>query len=137
MNRADFQRLSRLRLLEARSLFNAKLYSGAYYLSGYAVECGLKACIARTTPRYEFPDKERVLKSYSHRPGDLLRVANLTDDLAQAIEAKPGIEANWDMVTGWSEQSRYRLWSQAEAREMMDAVAKRKDGVLPWIAQHW
>jgi HEPN domain-containing protein len=68
MNRADLQRLSRLRIQEARSLFKLKHYSGAYYLAGYSVECALKACLARDTPRFDFPDKELVLKSYTHKP---------------------------------------------------------------------
>jgi HEPN domain-containing protein len=32
-------------------LLEAGLYAGAYYLAGYAVECALKACIAKKTAR--------------------------------------------------------------------------------------
>lgn len=34
------------------------LYDGAYYLSGYAVEWALKACIAKNVKRYDFPDRK-------------------------------------------------------------------------------
>ncbi len=41
MNRGDLQRLSNARIRKAKVLFDAGEYSGAYYLAGYAVECGL------------------------------------------------------------------------------------------------
>ena len=41
--------------------------SGAYYLAGYAVECAIKACIAKKTRKSEWPPKpEDVRKMYSH-----------------------------------------------------------------------
>ncbi len=43
MNRAELQRLAKDRLLDAKALFAARRWSGAYYLAGYAVECALKA----------------------------------------------------------------------------------------------
>ena len=46
MNRSDFQQLADVRIDEAAVLFAQGKYDGAYYLAGYAVECGLKACIA-------------------------------------------------------------------------------------------
>jgi HEPN domain-containing protein len=59
MDRKDLRALSRVRLSEARALFKAGLPDGAYYLAGYAVECALKACIAKETQRYEFPEKSQ------------------------------------------------------------------------------
>jgi HEPN domain-containing protein len=58
MDRKDFRALSRVWLSEATALLNAGLPDGAYYLAGYAVECALKACIAKETQRYEFPEKK-------------------------------------------------------------------------------
>lgn len=55
VDRRDLHVLSRIRLKEAKALLDAGLYDGAYYLAGYAVECGLKACIAKKTKRHEFP----------------------------------------------------------------------------------
>jgi len=40
-------------------LLRLGLFDGAYYLAGYAVECALKACIAKGTQRFEFPDKRK------------------------------------------------------------------------------
>jgi len=49
-----------------------RLTDGAYYLAGYAVECALKACIAKKTQRHEFPDKRRVDASHTHNLIQLL-----------------------------------------------------------------
>ena len=67
MFRKDFQDLARTRLRDARLLLAGGAFDGAYYLGGLAVENALKACIARATQRYEFPDRNRVnrLKSFS------------------------------------------------------------------------
>jgi HEPN domain-containing protein len=49
MNRTDLQNLAEERLGDAEVLLASNRYSGAYYIVGYAVECGLKACIAKLT----------------------------------------------------------------------------------------
>ena len=137
MTRSELQLLSRTRLREARLLFASGQFSGAYYLSGYVVECALKACIARSTARYEFPDKDRVQRSYSHKPAELIKVAGLVDELQAAIQLDGGLRASWTIVVNWSEQSRYAIWNRGDADAMMTAVASRKAGVFPWITQHW
>ena len=58
MNLGDLQALSAVRLNEAKALLKADFPSGAWYLAGYAVECGLKACIAKQVQRYDFPDRD-------------------------------------------------------------------------------
>lgn len=137
MNRADLQRLSRLRLQEARALLGLKQYSGAYYLAGYSVECALKACIAKNTQRYDFPDKVRVNKSYVHKPSELFVAANLMSLFQQARKANPKLQASWDVVNNWSEESRYEIRTRADADSMIQAVGKAHDGVVPWIKLHW
>src|SRR5450755_5096604 len=79
MDRKDLRALSRVRLSEARALLKAGLPDGAYYLAGYAAECALKACIAKETRRYEFPEKKRVSASHTHDLADLVKVAELQD----------------------------------------------------------
>ena len=81
MNRKDFQNLALIRLKEAKVLLKNGRYEGAYYLCGYAVECGLKACIARKTKRHEFPDKNTVNASYTHILSDLVKIAQLSKSL--------------------------------------------------------
>jgi len=85
MNRTDLQRLTRLRLREARVLFDNRRYDGAYYLLGYAVECALKAYIAKQTKRYDFPDKKFVNDIYTHDLNKLLSVSGLESDYRKEI----------------------------------------------------
>ena len=47
LSRKELQALSGIRLREARALARLGMNDGAYYLAGYAVECALKACIAK------------------------------------------------------------------------------------------
>ena len=58
MNRRSFQKLAEARLLDGKALLKAKRYDAAYYLTGYVIECALKACVAKKTKRYEFPRKD-------------------------------------------------------------------------------
>jgi hypothetical protein len=45
VDRKHLQNLARTRLKDAKALLGRKRWSGAYYLSGYVVECALKACL--------------------------------------------------------------------------------------------
>lgn len=137
MNRKELQDLSTIRLREAKALLGLGHYDGAYYLAGYAVECALKACIAKLTKRYEFPDKKRVDSSYSHSLRDLLRVAGLNDVLDQAVTSSQDFRKKWDTVQSWSEQSRYRRHGPDAAQELLDAITDRRSGVIRWIKLHW
>jgi HEPN domain len=74
-----------VRLEEANALLSLGFYDGAYYLAGYAVECALKACIAKGTLRYEFPDKKKVESSYSHNLRDLIKVAGLRKPVSSEL----------------------------------------------------
>ncbi len=138
MNRKDFQVLSRTRISEARALLKLRHYSGAYYLAGYAVECAFKACIAKETLRHDFPpDRKRTEEIYRHSASELLKAAKLQSFLDAAIDLNPKLEANWKIVGNWSEQDRYRTVGKGEAEDMIEAVANRSNGVLPWVKRYW
>src|SRR6185437_13757784 len=77
VNRTDFQNLANERIAEAKILLDAGKWSGAYYLAGYAVECGLKACIAKLTKPDEFPDKNFGAKCWIHEIEPLVKLAGL------------------------------------------------------------
>lgn len=137
MNRADLQQLSELRIREAQSLLQAFLYDGAYYLAGYAVECALKACIAKQTREYDFPDRTVVNKSYTHNLVDLIGVAGLQRELGRKMEDDAGFEVNWTLVKDWSEEARYQHHPERKARDYYNAVVDPQRGVLPWLREHW
>ncbi len=137
MNRYDLQRLAGMRLDEARFLLANTQYSGAYYLAGYAVECSLKACIAKQTKEFDFPDKDRAIKSFTHKPKDLLSIAGLDNTFRLDAHANPKLASSWEVVTNWSEQSRYEIKAEADAKLLLEAIERPQDGVLPWIKRHW
>lgn len=137
MNRIDLQQLAEARLREAEALLNAGEWSGAYYLAGYAVECGLKACIARQTMLEEFPDKVRVNDSHTHDFGKLLSVLKLVDERRDANEANPTLKMCWEVVGKWKETARYIQATESAARELVAAISDPTDGVLAWIKKYW
>lgn len=137
MNRADLQKLSNARLREAKILSSAGEYSGAYYLAGYAVECALKACFAKTIKRYDFPERDRTGKVFIHRLPELVVLARLKSELDLARQQNGGFEANWLRACEWTEESRYSTWTKEDATAILNAIAERKNGVLPWIKQRW
>jgi HEPN domain-containing protein len=137
LTRDDFRALSGVRLREARELLRRGHFSGAYYLAGYAVECALKACIARRTRRHDFPDKETVQQSYTHNLSQLIRVAELEADLLREGSRNPGLAVNWNIVKDWTESSRYEQKGRAEATDLISAVSSRNAGVLSWLRGRW
>jgi HEPN domain-containing protein len=137
LKRKDFQALARLRLKEAQVLARAGCWEGAYYLAGYAVECAFKACIARGTERFEFPDRERVKSSYTHKLSELVKVARLGGALSEAGDRQGELALNWRIVTEWSEEARYEPRSEGDAKMLLRAIQDRKNGVLSWLKKHW
>ena len=137
VNRDNLKDIARVRLQEARTLLRAQHYDGAYYLCGYVLECAFKACIARRTQRYDFPDKKTVNLSYTHNLDALVRVARLNQDLGRETAADPVFEVNWTVAKDWSEDSRYARLTRRQARDLYSAISDRQHGVLRWLRRHW
>jgi HEPN domain-containing protein len=137
MNRDYLKKIALIRRKEAQVLLKNRNYDGAYYLSGYIVECGLKACIAKRTERYDFPDKKRVNESYTHELEKLVKVAGLMPTLEQEIKNDSIFDVYWSVVKDWSEDSRYQDHTRNKAYDIYSAITNRKHGVLRWIKQHW
>jgi HEPN domain-containing protein len=138
LNRADLQQLAEDRVLDAGALLLAGRWAAAYYLAGYAVECALKAAIARRTNQYDFPSKALALRAYSHDLPDLLDLAGLK--LQLQMDTVPGPNAlamHWQLVKNWNERTRYEQKPEADARDLIRAITDPSDGVLPWIKRHW
>jgi hypothetical protein len=77
VTRTEFQQLADVRIDEARVLLAQGKYDGAYYLAGYAVECALKACIAKRTRPDDFPDRTFAQQCYTHNIAALIDLAGL------------------------------------------------------------
>jgi HEPN domain-containing protein len=134
--RKDFQRLAQLRAREALVLARNGKHQGAYYLGGFAVECALKACIAKRTRRYEFPaDRAYASKVYTHNLDELLKLAHLDTQLDRDMKTRPELATNWGVVKGWNVESRYEA-SGLKGKDMVAAVDS-SGGVLEWIKLYW
>jgi HEPN domain-containing protein len=133
------QQLAEERVLDAEGLLNAGRWSGAFYLCGYAIECALKACIAKQTNLHDFPDKGVVNSSHTHDLTRLLDLAGLRLEFQRDTTpaANPTLGANWQAVRNWDESVRYELKTEPEARRLYQAVTDPADGVLTWIKKRW
>lgn len=138
MNRRDFKRLADERVRDARVLLAGRRYTAAYYLAGYAVECGLKACIARQIRQYEFPRNARFSRDvFTHDLRELVKHAGLGEVLTESVEESEQFGRNWVTVAKWSEESRYQHTSRQDAEALLDAITDEVDGVMTWIRQRW
>ena|SRR5579871_6183072 len=140
MTRTDWQQIAEERAKDAQALIIASQWSGAYYLGGYAVECGLKSCVLRrlaTAPELIFVDKQFGEKCWTHDLENLIALADLETVRAAAIAANAALGMSWQVVFNWSEQDRYRIKTETEARNLVTAVTDSTNRVLPWIKGHW
>jgi HEPN domain-containing protein len=137
MNRGLFQKAAKLRVSEARVLLDANQYEGAYYLIGYAIECALKACVAKQVRRYDFPDKKIANEAFTHDLEKLVKVAGLLLEFEKDKNANSSLGLNWAIVKDWSESARYEIGiTYPQARDLYMACTG-KDGILPWIRKKW
>lgn len=138
MNRSDLHRLADLRLTEARTLLAAGAFEGAYYLAGYAIECALKACVARQIREFDFPEKRLVERSYTHNLTQLLEVSGVKIEFEEATRGNEALRVNWSVIKDWSETSRYALdVTEQSAQDMLVAVSDEATGMLPWLKKQW
>ena len=135
--RVDLQVLSDLRLKEAEVLHAGGLFSGAYYIVGYAAELGLKACIARLFKADAIPETKLVERARSHILQELVIFAELKPHLDRQIAADRIFALNWEVVRGWHPDDRYRITADAVADELLTALRDTNHGVLTWIRIHW
>jgi len=138
INRKGLQKLSRIRIEESKAPLDSKHYHGAYYLAGYAVECSLKACVAKQIRSHTFPDKSLAQKAHTHNLGQLVKLAGLELELAKSMQAAQDLRVNWATIIQWSETSRYDTKrTRKEARDIYLACTDATHGVLTWIEARW
>jgi hypothetical protein len=137
MRRADLQAMAQAKLDDAGLLAGNKRFSNSYYLAGYAVELGLKACIAKQVSAETIPDKSLLRGILDHKFMALVGLAGLTTALKEQQDKDPNFAANWAVVSEWSPDSRYEAKDVMSAELIHQAIADPKSGVLQWIKAHW
>jgi len=138
LNRDTLRTLAGSRLEEARALLENNLWTGAYYLTGLAVECALKSCLASAVKEYDFPDREFVNAMYVH---NLEKLFKLNGALWVALQADMKVDAklsvNWSTVKDWDDGKRYDIVEELEARALHEAATVPASGVMEWIKGRW
>jgi HEPN domain-containing protein len=132
VTRKDLKLLAEQRLEEAKVLLAAGRPSGAYYLAGYAIELGLKACIAKAFQPDTIPTKAFVNAVHTHDLATLVKLAGLAKELDDAKQ-DPLFAARWGLVSKWDEESRYEIRDNIAAVTLVGCCQE----VLTWIRPYW
>src|SRR5271169_5886378 len=119
-----------MRLRDARVLMRGGNVEGAYYLTGLAVECGVKACIAKNTKRHDFPPNQSAIKDiYTHDLVKLIGAAKLQAALDLERRRNAQFGTRWDVVKDWSINRRYSV-KGLNARDLYRAVAEERSNAM-------
>jgi HEPN domain-containing protein len=138
LNRDKLRGLCDSRLEEARALLEKRLWTGAYYLTGLAVECALKSCLAGAVREHDFPDKNFVTQMYVHDLEKLFRLNGaLWAQLQADIQNDLKLRVNWTTVKDWDDSKRYDVVEELTAKGLHDAATETGSGVIEWIKRRW
>jgi HEPN domain-containing protein len=138
LNRDKLRELCDSRLEEARVLLEKQLWTGAYYLTGLAVECALKSCLAGAVKEHDFPDKQFVDQMYVHNLEKLFRLNGaLWAQLQLDVKSDAKLANNWSTVKDWDDNNRYDVVEELAAKGLYEAVTEAGSGILEWIRRRW
>jgi len=138
LNRDTLRTLAGSRLEEGRVLLENKLWTGAYYMTGLAVECALKSCLASAVREHDFPDKEFVNAMYVHNLEKLFKLNGaLWVALQVDMKIDPKLNVNWSTVKDWDDSKRYDIVEELEARALYEASTEAGSGLMEWVRRRW
>lgn len=135
--RGELKAMAQSKLAEADLLNSNKFYNSTYYLSGYAVEFGLKAVICKRLGvemfNGEVPGKVSKLFQI-HDISDLVILSGLHPALQNERAINQDFNKAWSKVSVWSEQRRYdSTCSQQTSIQFIMAVKT----LMTWIQRNW
>lgn len=107
----ELEDLARNRMEDARVLYEAGRYDGAFYICGYAVEMGIKKKICMTLGWPGYPsekefDKLKFLKT--HDLDTLLHFSGVEKQIKEELFSE------WSIVISWKPEIRYSSQKQTE-----------------------
>jgi len=137
LKRQDLQALAESKLKDATFLQHSGRSSNAYYLAGYAVEFGLKACIARKVAPETIPDPSFLKNVLSHDFPTLIGLAGLKSAWKSEQDTNSAFAANWGIVSEWKPEVRYETRDSMSATLLIQAISHTESGVLKWIKANW
>jgi hypothetical protein len=135
--RADLRARAQAKLDDAIILLQHGRFSNAYYLAGYAVELGLKACIAAQITAETIPDKVFLKGILNHQFMGLAGLAGLSQALKDEQDNDQRFAANWALASEWEPDCRYEDKDGMSTQLLIQAINDPNTGVLRWIKTHW
>jgi hypothetical protein len=137
LTKSDLEKLAHVRLEDSQLLLHAGRSSSAYYLAGYSVELGLKACISKLIQPNVIPEKAFVNAIYTHKLDNLLSVAGLLPQFNASVKTDTEFAAYWAVTSKWTEESRYEFWDPIAATTLLGAIQEPNHGVFQWVKKQW
>jgi HEPN domain-containing protein len=121
---STLKHLAEERLNDAKVLFKANRYEGAFYICGYAVEMGLKYKICNTLGWDEYPsgkgsDKYKTFKTHDFEV--LLHLSGIEKEIKKSL-------AEWSVVKNWDSETRYS--SQQLSSKEVDLMIQATEALL-------
>lgn len=112
------------RLDDAKVLFKASRYEGAFYICGYVVEVGLKLTICRTLNWLGFPQTKGEFEGLSSFKTHNLEI--LLHLSGKETEIKEKHFSEWSVVASWEPEIRYssEKHTPQKVELMLDSVEK-------------
>ena len=131
--RTEWQELADERILDAQANLVPAVgrWSAAYYLIGYAVECGLKSCVLTFVGAHSeviYEDRRFSQDAWTHDIESLVVLARLKADRDADAVANPALYTNWQHVKDWTEQARYVRKNQAERSNFSTPLRNQMTG---------
>lgn len=121
------------RAAEARALLARDLFTGAAYLSGYAIELLLKAIISERSLGQHFPVADVPEELKTHNLEKLLVFSGQFERLKTAFASNPELEDNWLALRTWGPHLRYDRLRAQRSRDIVYAVTDQRNGVMAWL----
>ncbi len=137
----EFKELAKTMLLNAKALFDKRLYDGSIYLAGYVLEFALKARICKILDLDDYPESGEISKACkTHNYDTLVKLAGLEKKLDNAKSSNSALYNNWSILTKWSEEFRYKpigTNKMKDAQDVINALENPQDGIFTWIKKRW
>jgi HEPN domain-containing protein len=141
VTRKELQKLAKIRLSEAKTLYDKGFYDGSCYLAGYTMELALKARICKILDLIDYPDSGALGKTFkTHKFDTLIKLSGLENKFDTSKQSNQVLYDNWSLITDWSEEFRYKPVGtnlKIKAQEIINALEDPKDGVFTWIKKRW
>ncbi|RUO98028.1 hypothetical protein [Hyphomicrobium sp.] len=129
--------IAKAKLDDALLLLAHRRWSNAYYLGGFAVEIGLKACVAKQMSAEVIPDKKFINDMHTHVLPSLIGLAGLSEEKRTKEASDADFAQNWGIAAQWSPEKRYEVVDPTSAQLLLAAVNDSASGVFPWIQTYW